>query len=67
MLLFSFFVNGVLLTPFAVLLELYLLSDELLVLARPVVDTLTVPAGELYELVLRHGEEYTPLPQNRQI
>lgn len=59
--------HGILFAPFAVLLELDLLGHELLILAGPIVNTLTVPAGELYELVLRHGEEYTPLPSNRQL
>jgi hypothetical protein len=42
------------LTPLAVLLELDLAGDELLVLARPIVRPLADGALELYELVLRH-------------
>jgi len=37
-----------LLAPLAKLLELNLFSDEFLVLAGPVVDTLTGSAGEFY-------------------
>lgn len=46
--------HSIFLAPFAVLLELYFLGDKLLVLARPVVDALTVSAGEFDELVLGH-------------
>lgn len=41
-----------LLTPFAVLFELDFLGHELLVFARPIVNTLAVLARELDELVL---------------
>ncbi len=46
--------DSILLAPFAVLLELDFLGDELTVFARPVIDTLTVPAGEFDELILGH-------------
>ena len=43
------------LAPLAILLEFDLASDELLVLARPVVDALASSTGEFYKFVLRHG------------
>ena len=47
--------RGLLATPLAVLLQLDLALHELLVLARPVVDTLALLAGELDELFLGHN------------
>ena len=44
----------ILLAPLAVFLQFNLLGNELPVFARPIVDALTVPAGEFYELVLGH-------------
>jgi hypothetical protein len=40
--------------PFAVLFELYFAHDQLLVLARPIVDALAFAALKLDEPVLRH-------------
>ncbi len=40
------------LAPFAILFELNLSSDEFLVLAAPVVNTLTRTAGEFDQFVL---------------
>jgi len=45
-------VHRVLLAPFAIFLKLDLALDELLVFARPVIDTLAPFAGEFYKLVL---------------
>ena len=42
------------LAPLAVLVEFDLASDELLVLAAPVVDALAGAAGQFDEFVLRH-------------
>ena len=47
-LLFRLFVHGRSLAPFAILFKLDLALDELLVLARPVVDALAFVAGEFY-------------------
>lgn len=49
-----FFVHGLSAAPFAKLLELDLALNKLLILAGPIVNTLTFGAGELYEAVLRH-------------
>lgn len=52
MLFFRLLVHGVFLTPFAILLKLNLTSDELLVLAGPIVDALAGIAGEFDEAIL---------------
>lgn len=46
-LLFRLFVHSLGLAPFAILFELYFALNELLVLARPVVDALALAAGKL--------------------
>lgn len=51
-LLLCFFMYRMFSAPIAILFYLYLARDELLVLARPVVDTLTVFAGKFDELIL---------------
>ncbi len=43
---------GLLLAPFAILLKLYLFSDEFLVFAGPVIYAFTGDAGKLYESIL---------------
>ena len=45
--------------PFAPLLEFDFALDKLFVLARPIVNAGTFGAGEPYELILRHRQEYT--------
>jgi hypothetical protein len=50
----SFLVNSAFLAPFAVLLKLNLLSDKLLILARPIVGALAGRALQFDELVLGH-------------
>ena len=45
--------------PFAPLFELNFARYQLAILARPVVDTTTLGAAELYELILRHARHYT--------
>ena len=41
--------------PFAKLIELNLFSDEFLVLAGPVIYTLTVSTGKFYKSILGHN------------
>lgn len=53
-LLFRFFVLRVLPAPLAVFLKLNFALNELLVLARPVINTITGLAAQFYELILRH-------------
>lgn len=55
LLFLGFLVFGLFLAPFAKLQKLDFSFDFLLVLAGPVVNTLTGSAGEFYESVLRHG------------
>lgn len=45
-------------TPFTVLLQFNLARDELAILAGPVVSALALVTGNLYELVLGHGDGY---------
>ncbi len=59
-LLLDLFVRSLHLTPLAKLIELNLALDELLVLARPIVDTLTLCAGEADELFLGHNGRTIP-------
>ncbi len=66
-LFFNLLVNRLLLTPLAVLLELNFACDELAVFARPVIGALADVAGELYELILRHSEDYTGIIKKRNI
>jgi len=47
-------VLGLCLAPLAVLFELDLALDELLVLAGPIVDASAFTAREFYELILGH-------------
>ena len=54
LLFFDLLVDGALLAPFAILLELDLLDHELAVFARPIVGPLADGAAELDELVLGH-------------
>ena len=51
-LLFCLLVLGVRTTPAAILFQFYFTRDEFPVLARPVVDALTLPARESEELIL---------------
>ena len=44
--------------PLAPLLKLDLALDELLVFGRPIVNTLTLGAGEADESILRHNANY---------
>ena len=46
--------------PFAVLFELDLAHNQLLVFAGPIVNTLAFAAGEFYKAILRHEGDYTP-------
>ena len=61
MLLFYLLMLRMQLAPAAILLELDLLGDELLILARPIIDAVAFGAGELEKLILRHNERnYIP-------
>ncbi len=51
-LFFDLLMLGVLLTPFAVLLEFDFSFNQLAVLAAPIIDALTSAAGQLDQLIL---------------
>jgi hypothetical protein len=53
-------VRGLDFTPLTKLVEFNFTLDELLVFARPIVDTLTLRAGEADELFLGHNGETIP-------
>lgn len=59
LLFFHFIVLSVSLAPLAVLCDLNLAFNKLLILAGPVVNTLTFLAREFYESILGHGHYYT--------
>lgn len=52
--------------PLTVLCDFNFALNKLLILAGPIVNTLTFLARELYESILRHGHHYTQNASSRQ-